>query len=249
MRPDWPLKEACLGAAWIRVVHMDEGPARISPEDYRIGVRWQLGIPLLPLTLEAAICPVCNSPADVFGDHLLCCRRNNFYGRHFAVQEALVGMAQAADLSFVREAALPKSNQGPHGLRGPALRPADLLLRAWSGGTDLAVDVTVKHPLQENQKPWTRQKADGFLKAKEAEKVTKYHQACALEGWAFSPAAFDSWGGVGPKAKDLLYRLLRRAVGGVPIELRSLRMEEFRQQLSLALMRQVWKLLAAKNRY
>ena len=158
-------------------------------------------------------------------------------------------MAQAGDMAFVREAPLPKSNQGPQGVRGPALRPADILFRAWGGGTDLAVDVTIKHPLQEGQKPWTRQKAEGFLKSKEAEKDNKYRQACAQEGWAFSPAAFDTWGGLGPKAKDFLYRLLKRSVGGVPVELRSLRTEEHRQRLSLALMRQVWKLLSAKNNY
>ena len=158
-------------------------------------------------------------------------------------------MAQMGDLSFARETQLPRSNQGLQGLRGPALIPADLLLRAWSGGTDLAVDFTVKHPLQSSQQPWTRQKADGFLKAKEAEKVSKYQTACAREGWAFTPAAFDTWGGMGPKAKDLLYRMLRRAVGAAPVELRPLRVNEMKQQLSLALMRQVWKLLAAKNQY
>ena len=56
-------------------------------------------------------------------------------------------------------------------------------------------------------------------------------------------------GGMGPHAKDLLYHLLKRAVGGVPAELRQLRINEHKQRLSLALMRQVWKLLSAKNLY
>ena len=56
-------------------------------------------------------------------------------------------------------------------------------------------------------------------------------------------------GGMGSQAKDLMLRLLKRAVGGVPAELRQLRISEHRQRLSLALMRQVWKLLSAKNLY
>ena len=104
-------------------------------------------------------------------------------------------------MAFVREAALPLSNQGPQGARGPALRPADILFRAWSGGTDLAIDVTVKHPLQEGQKPWTRPKADGFLKSKEADKIRKYKEACKKEGWAFAPAAFDTWGVWDPRRR------------------------------------------------
>ena len=103
-----------LGAAWMQVVHMDEGPARISPEEYRICVRWHLGVPQLPQVNGAdASCPACHTPVDVYGDHLLCCWKNNFYGRHFAVQESLVAMAQAGDMAFAREAALPLSNQEP----------------------------------------------------------------------------------------------------------------------------------------
>ena len=78
------------------------------------------------------------------------------------------------------------------------MRPADLLLRAWQGGRDTAVDFTVTHPLQENQKPGGRVKADHFLKAAEARKVGKYRAPCEAEGWAFILAVFDTWGGTEP---------------------------------------------------
>ena len=181
---------------------------------------------------------------DVYGDHLLCCRRNNFYGRHFAVQEAFIAMAQAGDQPFRREVALSRSNSHPE---GQPLRPADLLLRAWQGGKDTAVDFTICHPLQNSQKPWSGPKAQAFVSQQEKRKVQKYKDACNVEGWGFIPAAFDTWGGMGPGAKDLLWKLLRRSVGGVSPELRALRMQEHRQHLSLALMRQVWKLLGAKK--
>ena len=92
-------------------------------------------------------------------------------------------------------------------------------------------------------------KADAFLKAVEAKKTAKYKEACALEGWTFAPAVFDSWGGQGPSTKDVLFRLVRRAVGGAPPELRAARIAEQRQMLSISLMRQVWKLLSAKNSF
>ena len=232
------------GAAWMQVTPLDGSTSTISAEDYRLGLRWVLGLPLLGQHRDGAECPACGQKVDVFGDHLLCCRRNNFYGRHFAVQEAFVAMAQAGDQPFQREAQLAKRNAVPH---GQPLRPADLLFRAWVGGKDMAVDVTISHPLQASQHPWTAEKARGYLASVEKRKVAKYKEACAQEGWEFSGAAFDTWGGVGPGAKQVLFKLLKRAVGGVPLELRPLRTQEHRQHLSLSLMRQVWKLLGAKN--
>ena len=110
------------------------------------------------------------------------------------------------------------------------------------------MDVTVVHPLQVAQLPWTPDKAASFLKHTEARKTAKYASVCSAEGWGFCPAAFDTWGGVGPKAKDVLAKLLLRAVGGVSPELQPLRKMEHRQHLSLSLMRQVWRMLSAKSR-
>ena len=155
-------------------------------------------------------------------------------------------MAQAGGQPFIREAPMSKTNAET---QGPARRPADILLRAWQGGQDTAVDVTVVHPLQVAQLPWTRMKAESFLKQAESRKVTNNESACKKEGWAFIPAAFDTWGGMGPKAKDVFHRLLARSVASTPMELQAARKGEHRQHLSLALMRQVWKLLSAKNHF
>ena len=229
----------------MQVTDMDDGSSVVRPDDYRLGLKWLLGLPVLSPEGESATCPACGNEVDIYGDHLLCCRRNNYYGRHFAVQESLATMAQAGGQPFVREAPLTKTNRD---IQGAALRPADLLLRALQGGVDTAVDVTVVHPLQAREMPWTKEKADAFLKQAETRKTNKYRAACEQQGWAFVPAAFDSWGGVGPKAKDLLAKLLARSTGAVPLELKPLVAMEHRQRLSLALMRLVWKLLSAKGR-
>ena len=98
---------------------------------------------------------------------------------------------------------------------GPCLRPADVLLRAWLGGKDTAVDVTVRHPLHGAPETWTAEKATAFLRKAESQKREKFSQCCSREGWAFVPAALDTWGGVGPACKDLIAKLLSRAVGAV----------------------------------
>ena len=131
---------------------------------------------------------------------------------------------------------------------GPAVSPADFLLLAWQGCRDVAVDVTVVHPLQVAQLPWTPDKAASFLKTTEGKKVAKYATVCEAEGWGFCPAAFDTWGGVGPQAKTILAKLLARSVCQAPAELQAARRAEHRQHLSLSLMRQVWHLLSKRNR-
>ena len=94
------------------------------------------------------------------------------------------------------------------------------------------MDVTIVHPLQVREMPWSREKAEAFLTQAETGKVNKYREACDLEGWAFVPAAFDTWGG--PKAKTVLAKLLQRAVAGVAPELEPIRRLEHRQHLKPA---------------
>ena len=111
---------------WMQVTPSDEGCNRIPQDEYRLGLRWALGLPVLSQEHDGASCPACGKSVDIFGDHLMCCRRNNFYGRHFAVQEAFITMAQAANQPLQREAALPHFNSRSS---GPALRPADVLFK------------------------------------------------------------------------------------------------------------------------
>ena len=114
-----------LGSAWMQVTYFDPGGGLIRPEEYRLGLRWHLGLPVLA---EETVCPACGQVCDTLGDHLVCCRRNNYYGRHFAVQESLAAMATAGGQSFIREAPLVKMMAQSS---GPEVRLADLLLRAW----------------------------------------------------------------------------------------------------------------------
>jgi hypothetical protein len=93
----------------------------------------------------------------------------------------------------------------------------------------------------------TREKWRAFLVRKEKAKHQKYGEACKRSGWAFLPMAFGTWGGMGPDAARITYRILKRAAGWLEGDLRAGRQEEMRLQLGLALMRHIWTLLESKN--
>ena len=113
---------------------------------------------------------------DPFGDHLVCCRQNNFTARHGALQDALLLVLGLAKQLAERDQALQKVNSSR--VIRQQLRPADILLRNWAGGRDVAVDLTIVHPLQVGETPWSADKAKSFLHRKETAKNLKYEDAC-----------------------------------------------------------------------
>jgi hypothetical protein len=76
-----------LGGAWMRLDATDSMRTAVTPEDYRVGLKWWLGIPLLATSIT---CPACGKLADKEGDHFVCCQKKKLEGRSFAVQEWLV---------------------------------------------------------------------------------------------------------------------------------------------------------------
>ena len=71
----------------------------------------------------------------------------------------------------------------------------------------------------------------------------------SLQGswWGFLAMAFGTWGGLGPEGARVLHCLAKRAASWQEGELRSLRQHELLETVGVALMRQVWRLLANKN--
>ena len=68
----------------------------ISSEEYSLALKWWLGTPIFPQEEPERTCPGCGKVSDIFGDHLLCCARNNFSKRHQAVQDALGEICSAS---------------------------------------------------------------------------------------------------------------------------------------------------------
>ena len=141
----------------------------IAADSYRAGLRWWLGLPLLDVASleEPVTCPGCQAEVDGYGDHLLCCPRNNYSNRHNAVQDSLAAILVEAGQPFGREVVIPDIQK--------QLRPADLLLKGWLAGVDVAVDLTVSHELQAAEQAVaattvTRERWRGFITRKERAK-------------------------------------------------------------------------------
>ena len=177
---------------------------------------------------------------DSFGDHLLCCRRNNFAPRHNRVKEAFFELLRAAGQGVAKEQPIPDQDQA-------SLRPADLLLRHWDSGKDTDVDFTVVHGWQAAESGHTsRERWRRFLRTKEQLKWRKYDAPCTAAGWSFVPAAFGCWGGLGPEAAKLLSVVSKRVAGWLEGNLRASHQEQARQQVGLAVMRGVLAQLEGK---
>jgi hypothetical protein len=230
-----------LGTAWMSVTPSAPLRTIINSEDYTLALKWWLGLPLFHGPEEERTCPGCGRPCDLFGDHLLCCARNNFSRRHNAVQEAIANLLQASGQGFTAEVKIPECPDGE-------LRPAYILLSSYQDGCPTALDLTVAHGWQSSERfSVTRERWRTFLKRKEVLKHSKYDAPCKAAGWGFLAMSFGTWGGMGPEGARVLHRLAKRAASWQEGDLRSLRQSELLENVGLALMRQVWKLLANKN--
>ena len=236
-----------VGTAFMSVTP-DTNLATTFPTDsYKLGLRWWLGVPIMeldPTEGSPTLCPGCGKTVDVFGDHLLRCIRLNFSRRHNALQDCLSVLLQETGQGVGREVPLPDCPEG-------GLRPADLLLRHWFQGKDTAVDVTISHGWTSHEEAGTvapsRERWRKFLVQKEHIKTTRYQAACQAAGWAFQPAAFGSWGGLGPEAARLIHRITKRVAGWLEGDLRASKQEQARQQVGITLTKGILDMLLGKN--
>ena len=129
-----------------------------------------------------------------------------------------------------------------------SLRPADILLRSFESGHNVALDLTICHGWQSSEcGVQSRERWRSFLGRKERAKHVKYDAVCAHAGLGFRAMAFGTWGGQGPEGAQLLSRLVRRATAwGTPQD-RATHDFEARAAVGTCLMRHVFRLLEAKN--
>ena len=86
-----------------------------------------------------------------------------------------------------------------------------------------------------------------FLRRKEGEKHAKYDGPCAADGWHFSAIAFGTWGGWGPEGAKVFSRILKRCTTWEDPAARGVALRRHYESIGVALFRQVWRLLEAKN--
>jgi len=92
-----------IGHAFMAVPPVASLGHTIPTHKYRLALKWWLGLPILT---EPGLpsCPGCQAPLDQWGDHLLCCPRNNFPSgtmqcrRHW--QPSLARVARAAQRRY-----------------------------------------------------------------------------------------------------------------------------------------------------
>ena len=218
--------------------------ATFTTEEYRMGLKWWLGAPLIAQT--DARCPGCGQQVDPEGDHFVCCARNNFATRHDAVQDAIFTVLSSSGQRVAREVALQSQQDSQ-------LRPADLLVENWHAGQPTAIDVTVVHGWTSamrlaNVNPQPRDTWRKHLCLKEAAKHAKYDAGCEAEGWHFVAAAFGTWGGLGPEGAKALSRIVKRSSTWETADTCGVAQRRMYESVGVALFRRIWQLLAAKNR-
>ena len=121
---------------WLSVVPHDSLGSRFVKGEYQLLLEFQLGLPLLPGSPTEHPCDKCGQPLDVFGDLLLTCRYSGLWKCQNFPRDVNSDITTSAGLRYRTEACV----------QGKA-RPADVLLYEWDSGRDLAVDLTVRHPL------------------------------------------------------------------------------------------------------
>lgn len=209
----------------------------IPDSEFRLLLRWWLGLPILPQGTALPECPMCKDTLDPYGDHFVCCERNGSSQRHNAFRDAFFAVCAQHNVAVVKEAEC---------LAGR--RPADILLMNWSRGQHVAVDFVCTHPAGVAQHPLVVEHTAKHCNRAETQKVHADGPVCEAKGWGFSPFALTTWGGLGSSAKSVLFEVTHRATADLHGWAKTHAMETIRQGLSVTLMRQIARQLSAKGR-
>jgi hypothetical protein len=172
--------------AWLLTAPILALGLHLQASEFIMAAKYRLGCPVYS---SAGPCPACQAPSDRMGDHALCCGHwGERISRHNALRDAIFNTAASAALSPVKE--------GQFLLPGVGRRPADVYIPGWAGGRDAALDVTVINPLQQDTIVGAAATPGHALQVAHKRKMTGAAEACARQGIAFVPLAFESLGGM-----------------------------------------------------
>jgi len=189
-----------VATGWLRALPNKALKTDIQDTDFRLLLRWWLGLPILPVGLQLPGCPLCKGSIDPYGDHFVCCEHNRCTQRHNAFRDAFHAMCSRYGIAVEKEAEC---------LAGR--RSADILLRHWSRGQHVALDLVCTHSAGPAQHPLVAENAARHCNQAEAQKVRNDGPPCEDKGWGFSPFALTTWGGLGSPAKAVLQEVTQRA--------------------------------------
>jgi len=210
------------GGSWLSAAPNKAEGLAIPANQFQLLLRWHLGLPIVPASHHGAVCPRCQGANDIFGDHAVTCNRNGLWSRHFGIQSFLCWVLSTAHVPHERE----------QGTGTDARRPADILLKGWQSGQDMAVDLTVHHPLGINDAR-TVDSARASMRQAADQKTRLYSGLCSDKGWAFSPMVFDTWGGIHGAGAALWKAIAFAVTAGLPPGLREAKQFALRRALSV----------------
>ena len=193
-------QKGTVATGWLSVVPSRVRHTDIPDADFRLLLKWWLGLPILPTGAVLLGCPLCQASLDPFGDHFVCCEQNGCTKRHNAFRNAFFAVCVQHGLAAEMEAECVTGR-----------RPADILLLQWSRGQHVAVDFVCSHPAGLAEHPLVVDNAAKHCNRVEALKVRKDGPPCEEMGWGFSPFAMSTWGGLGSSAKAVLFEVTKRA--------------------------------------
>ena len=199
-------------------------------------IRWHLGMLVLSPAkagTSSAKCHLCGDALDAFGDHTVCCPKNNPWQRHFLIQDYLLRQFRSAGIYCLREQSLLHSER----------READLLLPNWHGTTTLAIDLTIRHPRAPGL-PFAD--PDGVLLAAEAEKRRFASMRANAADCLFEPLVMHTWSGLPAKgtSRALLNSIFNKIAGNHSGLDRQVKIDEMTQGLSCIIVAQVAEQIA-----
>jgi len=122
-------------------------------------------------------------PVDVFGDHAVACKKSGSGDRHLGTQTFLCQVLTQSRVPHDREVYFARNGR----------RPADILLKAWDGRRDLALDLTIVNPNPVTGRP-LQGSAATFLKDRGEQECRESAESCGRMGVDFYPMVFDTWG-------------------------------------------------------
>jgi hypothetical protein len=183
---------------WLRALPTSS-MKKFSDLNWRIGVRFRLGLRLTPVDIPH-ICPLCSTFIQDVGGHAFTCNYvdlvNHRTNRHNQLRDVIIGALSSWGFPTEKE---PKIQSGSK-LRG------DVEVIQFSDTTIL--DVSVIHPsvvgTQQNLRP------SAATKVRERSKLKKYERLCQSMDKKAQPFVFQSYGGLGEKALEFLSQLKHR---------------------------------------
>ena len=205
---------------------------RLIPAEYTALSKLCLGEPLLPPDADIT-CGACGEPADIFGDHFLCCRKAGLVQRHRAIISQLWHIVKAAGHRAEVEVSLDGRT-----------RPADLLLPHWQGGGPCAIDAAIVHPLAPSIPVHRVKDGSEAVVGMERIKLAKYSECCRESKVQFVPFVLSTFGKLGGES-DRFYQHLAACFRPADTDFDSDRDlgSLYMQQLQVVLKREVARML------